>query len=77
MLCFFILKKLHVHVVRQDFVLNLETKDMTCKDCNHSKGDCDCLCCCSISKIGCPTCVVPVLAYRGIKKLIRKMKTKS
>lgn len=50
---------------------------MTCKECNHTKGDCDCLCCCSISKIGCPTCIVPVLAYRGIKKLIRKIKTQS
>lgn len=46
-----------------------------CQECNHPNGSCDCFCCCSISKIGCPTCVVPVLAYRGIKKLIRKAKS--
>ena len=48
---------------------------MTCKECKHSKDECECRCCCSISKIGCPTCIIPVLAYRGIKKLIRKYKT--
>ena len=77
MLCFFILKNLFVHVVGPNFVLSPKVKDMICDDCNHSKGDCDCLCCCSIAKIGCPTCIVPVLAYRGIKKLIRKIKTQS
>lgn len=46
----------------------------TCDDCDHVKGDCNCLCCCSLLKIGCPTCIVPVLAYRGIKRLIRKAK---
>jgi len=49
---------------------------MTCEECNHAKGECECLCCCSISKIGCPTCIIPVLVYRGIKKIIRKSKTK-
>ncbi len=41
-----------------------------CVVCKHGKGDCDCYCCCSISKIGCPSCIGPVLAYRGIIKLI-------
>ena len=56
--------------------LNMNKKENlnTCNDCHHIKGDCNCLCCCSILKIGCPTCMVPVLAYRGIKKLIRKAK---
>ncbi len=75
MLYFFILKKLHAHAVKQDFVLNQRVKNMICKECNHSKGDCDCLCCGSINKIGCPTCIIPVLAHRGIKKLIQKYKT--
>jgi len=47
---------------------------MVCDNCKHENGTCDCLCCCSISKIGCPTCIIPVLAYRGIKKLFRKIK---
>jgi len=70
--CLFSLKDLLVFVVKQNFAQKPGVKDMTCKDCNHSKGECDCLCCCSISKIGCPTCVIPVLVYRGIKKLLRK-----
>ncbi len=44
---------------------------MNCKDCGHVKGKCDCLCCCAISKMGCPSCIIPMLCYRGIKKLIR------
>jgi hypothetical protein len=48
---------------------------MVCDSCNHSKGECDCLYCCSLGKIGCPICIVPVLVYRGIKKLIRKTKS--
>ena len=68
--CFFSLKILLVYVVKQNFAQKLGVKDMTCKDGNHPKGKCDCLCCCSISKIGCPTCIVPVLVYRGIKKLL-------
>ena len=44
-------------------VQNPRVKDMTCKECNHNNGECECLCCCSIARIGCPTCVVPVLAY--------------
>lgn len=47
---------------------------MICEECKHQKDKCDCLCCCSISKIGCPSCILPVLAYRQVKKLIRKMK---
>jgi len=46
---------------------------MVCDNCKHENGACDCLGCCSISKIGCPTCIIPVLAYRGIKKLFRKI----
>ncbi|MDC4229457.1 MAG: hypothetical protein M8315_05460, partial [Nitrosopumilus sp.] len=28
---------------------------MNCPDCKHEKGNCSCLCCCSISKIGTPS----------------------
>jgi len=50
--------------------------NQTYPDCNHEKNQCDCMCCCSISKIGCPSCIVPVLCYRQIKKLARKIKAK-
>lgn len=69
---FFRLKNPHVPAARLDFVQNQRVKNMTCNECNHAKGECECLCCCSISKIGCPTCIIPVLVYRGIKKLIRR-----
>ena len=49
-------------------------KTNTCQNCNHVKGECECWCCCPISAIGCPTCIIPVLTYRGIKKLIGKSK---
>jgi len=49
---------------------------MKCVDCNHEKEECTCLCCCSISQIGCPLCILPVLGYRQVKKIIRKLKTK-
>lgn len=35
---------------------------MNCQECNHEKGKCKCLCCCSISQIGCMYCIPPVLA---------------
>jgi hypothetical protein len=69
-------RNLHVFAAKQDFVQNQRVKNMTCEECNHTKGECECLCCCSISKIGCSTCIIPVLVYRGIKKIIRKSKTK-
>jgi len=47
---------------------------MNCPECNHEKGKCECLCCCSISKIGCVYCILPVLGYRQIKKILRKRK---
>ena len=50
---------------------------MKCQECKHEKGKCECFCCCSISQIGCPYCVLPVLGYRQIKKLIRKLKNES
>jgi len=49
---------------------------MTCQECNHEKGKCECLCCCSISQIGCVYCILPVLGYRQIKKILRKTKNK-
>ena len=48
---------------------------MNCPECNHEKGKCECLCCCSISQIGCVYCILPVLGIRQIKKFIRKRKT--
>ncbi len=45
---------------------------MNCQECSHKKGECQCYCCCSISQIGCLYCVLPVLGYRQIKKIIRK-----
>jgi hypothetical protein len=47
---------------------------MICEDCKHEKGKCDCFCCCSIKQIGCLYCIPPVLAYRQVKKLVRKMR---
>jgi len=70
--CFYLLKKIHVHVVKQDLELKLGIKNMNCPECNHEKGKCECLCCCSISKIGCVYCILPVLGYRQIKKILRK-----
>jgi hypothetical protein len=49
---------------------------MNCQECNHEKGKCQCYCCCSITQIGCPYCIPPVLAYRQIKKIIRKLKNR-
>lgn len=46
---------------------------MTCPECNDKKGECKCHCCCSISQIGCPYCILPVLGYRQVKKIIRKL----
>jgi len=43
---------------------------MNCQECNHEKGKCQCLCCCSISQIGCIYCILPVLGFRKIKKII-------
>ncbi len=43
-----------------------------CRECSHEKGKCECLCCCSMSKIGCAFCIPVVLSYRGIKKMKRK-----
>ena len=54
--------------------MSTKESEKSCLDCGHVPGKCDCLCCCPISKIGCPTCVAPVLAYRGIKKIINKIK---
>lgn len=48
---------------------------MICQECNHEKGKCRCLCCCSMSEIGCPWCVLPVLGYRQFKKMIRAYKS--
>jgi len=50
---------------------------MNCQECNHEKGECQCYCCCSISQIGCLYCVLPVLGYRQVKKIIRKMRDKN
>ncbi len=55
-------------------IMNTEKNEIKCADCGHNKGKCECLCCCPISKIGCLTCIGPVLAYRGIKKLLRKVR---
>ncbi len=54
--------------------MNIEKNEIKCADCGHNKGKCECLCCCPISKIGCPSCIGPVLVYRGIKKLLRKVR---
>ena len=54
----------------------MKENSIQCVDCKHIKGNCDCYCCCSISKIGCPSCIGPVLAYRGIRKLIHKLRKK-
>ena len=45
---------------------------MKCQECNHDKGKCECLCCCSISKIGCVYCILPVIGHRQIKKRLRE-----
>jgi hypothetical protein len=45
---------------------------MKCQECNHEKEKCECLCCCSISQIGCMYCILPVLGYRQILKNIEK-----
>ncbi len=47
---------------------------MNCPECNHEKDQCECLCCCSISKIGCVYCTLPVLGYRQIKRILRNRK---
>ncbi len=47
---------------------------MICEECKHEKGKCECFCCCSISKIGCPYCIPPVLVYRNLKKIVRKIR---
>ena len=47
---------------------------MNCQECNHEKGKCDCYCCCPISEIGCPYCIIPVLGYRQVKKILRTIK---
>ena len=49
---------------------------MSCQECKHDKGQCNCLCCCSLSQVGCPMCIPAVLGYRQVKKIIRKMKNK-
>jgi len=46
---------------------------MSCQECKHEKGKCNCLCCCSLSKVGCPMCIPAVLGYRQVKKIIRKL----
>ena len=48
---------------------------MICQECNHEKGECRCLCCCYMSEVGCPWCVLPVLGYRQFKKMIRAYKS--
>ncbi len=50
---------------------------MNCQECNHEKGKGECLCCCSVSQIGCTYDIPPVLAYRQIKKCMRKRKDKN
>ena len=50
---------------------------MICQECNHEKGECRCFCCCSISQIGCLYCILPVLGYRQVKKIIRKARKDS
>ena len=72
--CFSLLKKIHAHVVKQGLEQKQGVKNMKCQECNHEKGKCECLCCCSISKIGCVYCILPVLGYRQIKKILRKRK---
>ncbi len=57
-------KKTHVPVVKQDLGQKQEVKNMNCPECNHKKDSC--LCCCSISQIG---CILPVLKYIQIKKI--------
>ena len=68
-------KKTHVPVVKQDSEQKQGVKNMNCPECDHEKGKCDCLCCCSISQIGCMYCILPVLGYRQVKKILRKRKT--
>ena len=73
--CFSSLKKIRVHVVKQDYEQKLGVKNMNCPECKHEKGKCECLCCCSISQIGCIYCILPVLGIRQIKKILRKQKS--
>jgi len=69
---FLFTEEMHVHVVKQDLELKIRVKNMNCPECNHEKGKWECLCCCSISKISCVYCILPVLGYRQIKKILRK-----
>lgn len=55
-------------------MISRDKRKIKCADCSHIKGECDCMCCCPISKMGCPSCIVVVLGYRQVKKLIRKVK---
>ena len=71
--CFSLQLKLCVHVVKHDLDLNQGVKSMICEDYKHEKGKCNCLCCCSIKQIGRLYCIPPVLAYRQVKKLVRKI----
>ena len=72
---FYLLKRIHAHAVKQDLEQKQGVKNMNCQECNHEKGKCDCICCCSISKIGCVFCILPVLGYRQVKKILRKKKS--
>ena len=47
---------------------------MNCQGCKHQKGECDRICCCSISQIGCLFCIPAVIGYRQIKKIAEKIK---
>ena len=66
--------KTHVLAVKQDYEPKQGAKNMKCQECDHEKEECRCLCCCSISQIGCVYCILPVLGYRQIKKILRKRK---
>lgn len=70
--CFYLQKKTHVHVAKPDSEQKLGAKNTKCQECNHEKEKCECLCCCSISQIGCMYCILPVLGYRQIKKNFEK-----
>ena len=63
-----------VSAVKLDWDQNPGVSAMSCQECKHEKGKCNCLCCCSLSQVGCPMCIPAVLGYRQVKKIIRKMK---
>ena len=48
-----------------------------CFHCNHTKGQCTCLCCCSIKDMGCASCILPLVCYKAILALLDKIRVKT